>query len=53
MDYKYTELRANELLSEVLVLEDDEWKEAGRVGEAYMNQAATKIDATNLMEFCN
>ena len=39
--------------AEILAFDGEDWKEIGELHEARENHAATKIDATNIIEFCN
>ena len=39
--------------AEILAFDGEHWKEVGQLQEARYSHAATKIDITHLMDFCN
>ena len=39
--------------AEILVFDGEHWKEVGQLEEARYSHAATKIDITDLMDYCN
>ena len=39
--------------AEILVFDGEDWKEVGQLQKARDMHAATKIDITNIMGFCN
>merc|ERR1719186_698023 len=39
--------------AEILAFDGEHWKEVGQLQEARSSHAATKIDITDLMDFCN
>ena len=39
--------------AEILAFDGEHWKEFGQLQEARYSHAATKIDITDLMDFCN
>ena len=39
--------------AEILAFDGEDWKEVGQLQEARHGHAATNIDITDLMDFCN